>query len=64
MLFRVEGMTCGGCEKSVTRIITSLDRDARVETDLASGTVKVETTAPADAVRRKLDEAGFPATRQ
>lgn len=62
MELRIENMTCGGCAKSVTTAIQSVDPDARVETDPAERMVKVETTATQVAIRRALEEAGYPAT--
>lgn len=62
MELRIENMTCGGCAKSVTRAIQSVDPDARVETDPAERTVKVETTATQVAIQQALEEAGYPAT--
>lgn len=61
MELRIESMTCGGCARSVTRAIQSVDPNARVETDPASRTVKVETTATSTAVLQVLEEAGYPA---
>ena len=61
MQFHVEEMMCGGCAKSVTKAITDLDKDARVETDPPSRTVNVETSASPAAVQKALAEAGFPA---
>lgn len=62
MELRVEGMTCGGCAKSVTKAIQSIDPGAKIETDPAARTVKVETTATQAAVCEVLAEAGYPAT--
>lgn len=62
MELRIESMTCGGCAQSVTRAIQSVDPDARIETDPAARTVKVETTATSAALQRVLEEAGYPAT--
>lgn len=62
MELRIESMTCGGCAKSVTKAIQSVDPNARVEADPAARTVKVETSATPAAVRQVLDEAGYPAT--
>ena len=62
MQFHVEGMTCGGCARAVTRAVTSLDRDAKVQADPRSRTVTVETAVAAEAVRSALADAGFPAT--
>ena len=39
--FTVTGMTCGHCEKAVTRAIQQLDPQAEVKIDLPSGKVEV-----------------------
>ncbi|OCP19222.1 MULTISPECIES: heavy-metal-associated domain-containing protein [unclassified Ensifer] len=62
MELRIENMTCGGCAKSVTRAIQSVDPNAKIETNPAARTVKVETTATSAALQRVLGEAGYPAT--
>lgn len=62
MELRIESMTCGGCARSVTRAIQSVDPKARIETDPASRMVKIETTASSTALQQVLEEAGYPAT--
>lgn len=62
MELRIENMTCGGCAKSVTKAIQTVDPNARVETNPEARTVKVETTASFAALQQVLDEAGYPAT--
>lgn len=62
MQLRIEDMTCGGCAKSVTAAITSVDPDAKVEANPASRMVKVETSAPKDKILTVLEQAGYPAT--
>ncbi|MBM1171577.1 heavy-metal-associated domain-containing protein [Microvirga arabica] len=62
MELRIESMTCGGCAKSVTKAIQSVDPNAKIETNPAARTVKVETTATSAALYRVLEEAGYPAT--
>jgi len=62
MQFHVEGMTCGGCARAITRALVSLDRDARVQADPRSRTVTVETSLQQAEVRRALADAGFPAS--
>ena len=62
MELRIESMTCGGCARSVTRAIQSVDPNASIETDPASRTVKVETTATSAVLQQVLEEAGYPAT--
>lgn len=53
------GMTCGGCARGVTAAIKSVDPAAEVETDVPGRTVRVTTTAPADAVKAAVQDAGY-----
>ena len=62
MELKIEGMTCGGCAKSVTKAIQSVDPAAKIDTNPAQRMVKVETTATPAALRQVLEEAGYPAT--
>ena len=59
---QVEGMTCGGCVRSVTKSVQSVDGNARVEVDLASKKVRVDTQAGLDAVKAAISEAGYDVT--
>ena len=61
MELKIENMTCGGCAKSVTRVIQSVDPNARIETDLAARSVRVETSVNLSVLQQVLDEAGYPA---
>lgn len=61
MELRIENMTCGGCARSVTKAIHSVDPAAKVESNPAARSVKVETTATQAALLKVLEEAGFPA---
>lgn len=62
MKFNVPDMTCGHCVATVTKAVKALDAEAEVKADLGAKTVTVETSAPAAAVARALDEAGYPNT--
>ncbi|MCO5092971.1 heavy-metal-associated domain-containing protein [Bosea sp. (in: a-proteobacteria)] len=62
MELRIEGMSCGGCAKSVTKAIQSVDSAARVEANPAERSVRVETSAAQAAILRVLEQAGYPAT--
>ncbi|ALG71463.1 heavy metal transporter [Azospirillum thiophilum] len=57
--YKVDGMTCGGCARSVSNAITKAAPDAAVTVDLATGTVLVEGGIPADTVREAVEAAGF-----
>jgi copper ion binding protein len=59
--FKVTGMTCGHCVSSVTSEVSKLDGVTKVDVDLASGSVTVESDLPIDkaAIASAVDEAGF-----
>lgn len=61
MELRIENMTCGGCARSVTKAIQSVDPNAKIDPNPAARTVKVDTTATSAAVLQVLKEAGYPA---
>ena len=58
----VQGMTCGGCASSVKRTIQAVDSGARVEVDLSSKKVRVDTGATLEQVTSAVTGAGFPVT--
>lgn len=58
--FQVPAMTCGGCAKSVTKALLSVDPDARIETDPTTGEVRLDSAADEQALLAVLDEAGYP----
>lgn len=55
----VEGMSCGHCVKAVTAAIQSKDPNAKVQVDLADGTVKTETILPRHVVSMAVEEEGY-----
>ena len=57
--FQVQDMTCGGCAASVKRALQGLDANARVDVDLTSKLVKVDTAAPLAAVKIAVQDAGY-----
>ena len=57
----VPDMTCGHCAGVVTKAVQSVDAGARVDIDLKSQTVSIETSADAAKVAQALDTAGYPA---
>lgn len=58
--FDVAGMSCGHCVGRVTEAIRQADPAARVEVDLATGKVRVETSRNRETVVRALTDAGYP----
>jgi copper chaperone len=61
MQFHVENMTCGGCARSVTKAIQSVDPAAQIETDPATRKVVVTSGRPRAEFEAVLAEAGYPA---
>jgi len=57
--FQVKGMTCGHCVRAVTEAVKSVDRQAEVKVDLASGKVEVQTQQDRGAIARAIAEEGY-----
>lgn len=64
MKLLIENMTCGGCVRGVTATIQDVDANAKVDIDLATKIVTVETSESLDKVTAALAEDGFPAKVQ
>ncbi len=58
--FEIQSMTCGHCVSAVTQALRELDPQARVDVDLLSHKVRVQTEQPRDKVMAALTEAGYP----
>lgn len=56
--YRVNGMTCGGCARSVEGAIKALAPGATITIDLAAKAVTVDG-ASAEQVQKAVDDAGF-----
>ena len=57
--FTVTGMTCGHCEKAVTRAIRQVDPQAEVRIDRPANKVEVESSQPRDALVHAITEEGY-----
>ena len=61
---KIEGMSCGGCVKSVTNVLGALPGVTRAEVSLESKNAHVEFEAgrvTRDDMKRAIVEAGFEA---
>lgn len=52
-------MTCGHCVKAVTAVVQQVDAQARLQIDLPTHQVRIESTRPADEFERALAEEGY-----
>ncbi|MEQ1535482.1 MAG: heavy-metal-associated domain-containing protein [Burkholderiaceae bacterium] len=57
--FQVTGMTCGHCEKAVTRAIKQVDPVAEVVIDRAQNKVEVQSEQPREALAKAIAEEGY-----
>ncbi|ASC66367.1 copper chaperone [Achromobacter denitrificans] len=64
MQFHLDGMTCGGCARKVTKAVQAVDPDANVVTDPPTRLVLVQTSASRDQIAAALSEAGYPPRAQ
>jgi copper chaperone CopZ len=59
---KVNDMTCEHCVNTITKTVTSLDPGAKVEADLGTKRVRIDSSRQADELTKVLEEAGFTAT--
>ena len=57
--FTVTGMTCGHCEKAVTRAILQTDPQAQVQIDRAQNLVQITSEQPREALTKAITEEGY-----
>jgi len=57
--YKVIGMTCGGCARSVSNAIVKAAPSAAVTVDLAAGTIIVAGGVPPETVQQAVEAAGF-----
>ncbi|MNR82301.1 Copper chaperone CopZ [compost metagenome] len=57
---QVEKMSCGHCVNAVTKSVQAVDADAKVEVDLATRTVRVQSDAALAEISGAIVEAGYP----
>jgi copper chaperone len=57
--FTVTGMTCGHCEKAVTRAVKGVDPQAEVTIDRSQNLVQVASSQPREALVQAIAEEGY-----
>jgi len=56
----VEGMSCGHCVGRVTKTVQEIDPGARVEVDLATKKVRIDSAADRERIAAAIGDAGYP----
>ncbi|WP_028997397.1 heavy-metal-associated domain-containing protein [Azohydromonas australica] len=57
--FTLPTMTCGHCVKTVTETVQRLDAAAKLDIDLPTHKVRIDSQLPADTFAKALDEEGY-----
>jgi copper chaperone CopZ len=63
-IYKVQGMTCGGCAKHVEKALRSVPGVTEVAVDAAQGTAAVDGTASFEAMAASVEAAGYEMTQQ
>lgn len=61
-IFTVEGMTCGHCEKAVTKALLAVDAQAKVVIDRPQNTVQVDSEKTREALAQAIADEGYRVT--
>jgi len=57
--YEVPSMSCGHCVQAITGSIQDIDAQAKVDVDLKTKRVNIETTATSDEILEAISDAGF-----
>lgn len=57
--FHVPAMSCGHCVRAITEAVHEADPQAKVDVDLPTKQVKVQTASSRDPIVAALREAGY-----
>jgi copper chaperone len=57
--YKVDGMTCGGCKKSVENALNQALPEAQIQVDLEGGKVQVVGDHTPQVVQSAVEDAGF-----
>jgi copper chaperone len=57
--FTVTGMTCGHCEKAVTRAILQADPQAQVQIDRSQNLVQIASEQARETLAQAIAEEGY-----
>lgn len=61
-IFIVEGMTCGHCEKAVTKALLSLDPEAKIVIDRTINRVEVDSSQTREVLIQIIRDEGYRVT--
>jgi copper chaperone len=62
MEFEVKDMSCDGCANSITRAVTNVDPAAKLDIDVTTKIMKIDSAMPPERQAAVVVEAGFHPT--
>jgi copper chaperone len=62
--FIIEGMSCGGCVSSLTRVLESVPGIEPLKIEVGRATLRLDDTVTTDAVKAAVDRAGFEVVKE
>jgi copper chaperone len=57
--FQIQDMSCNHCVAAISKAVKSVDADGRVDVDLATKRVRIESRHPAKEFTSAIEEAGY-----
>ena len=58
--FQIPAMSCGHCVRSITEAVQATDPAAKVQADLASHSVHIDSSTAPEVLASALTAAGYP----
>lgn len=61
LAFKIESMTCNHCVSRITKAIAAYQADVKIEADLTTKTLKINSEINKEDILNVLNEAEYPA---
>ncbi|HJU43906.1 MAG TPA: heavy metal-associated domain-containing protein [Vicinamibacterales bacterium] len=62
--FIIDGMSCGGCVNSLTRVLKSTPGIEPLKVEVGKATLRLDESVTTDTVKAAVDRAGFEVVRE
>ena len=62
--FTIQGMSCGGCVNSLTRVLTSVPGIEPIKIEVGKAHLRLDERATSQTVKNAVERAGFEVTAE
>jgi copper chaperone CopZ len=62
--FIIEGMSCGGCVNSLTKVLKSVPGIEPLKVEVGRATLRLDESVTTDVVKAAVDRAGFEVVKE